>query len=51
MNRSHPKIRALGEQPVATLTSWRLPRKLRHLAIRVAGLVQSILTLHLASSE
>ena len=28
-NRSHAKIRALGEQADATLKSWRLPRKLR----------------------
>ncbi|MEZ3182659.1 hypothetical protein KYY02_29570 [Streptomyces pimonensis] len=29
VNRAHVKIRALGEQAMATLKSWRLPRKLR----------------------
>ncbi|WP_131739620.1 IS5 family transposase [Actinomadura roseirufa] len=51
VNRSHAKIRALVEQAVATLKSWRLLRKLRCSPARITGLVQAILCLHLASSE
>ncbi|MCX5357859.1 IS5 family transposase [Streptomyces sp. NBC_00124] len=50
-NRSHAKIRALGEQAIATLKSWRLLRKLRCSTTRITTLVQAVLTLHLASSE
>lgn len=51
MNRSHAKIRALVEQAVATLKSWRLLRKLRCSTTRITNLVQAVLTLHLTSSE
>lgn len=51
VNRSHAKIRALVEQAVATLKSWRLLRKLRCSTTRITSLVQAVLTLHLASSE
>ncbi|NJQ04589.1 transposase family protein [Streptomyces lonarensis] len=51
VNRSHAKIRALVEQAVATLKSWRLLRKLRCSTTRITNLVQAVLTLHLASSE
>ncbi|KAB1971817.1 transposase family protein, partial [Streptomyces triticiradicis] len=51
VNRSHAKIRALGEQAVATLKSWRLLRKLRCSTTRITKLVQAVLTLHLTSSE
>ncbi|MGW7823624.1 IS5 family transposase [Streptomyces puniciscabiei] len=51
VNRSHAKIRALVEQAVATLKSWRLLRKLRCSTTRITGLVQAVLTLHLTSSE
>jgi hypothetical protein len=51
VNRSHAKIRALVEQAVATLKSWRLLRKLRCSTTRITSLVQAILTLHLASSD
>ncbi|MBB0242849.1 IS5 family transposase [Streptomyces alkaliphilus] len=51
VNRSHAKIRALVEQAVATLKSWRLLRKLRCSTTRTTGLIQAVLTLHLASSE
>jgi hypothetical protein len=48
VNRSHAKIRALGEQAIATLKTWRLLRKLRCSTTRITSLVQAILTLHLA---
>ncbi|MCT7351202.1 transposase family protein [Streptomyces sp. 15-116A] len=51
VNPSHAKIRALVEQAVATLKSWRLLRKLRCSTTRITGLVQAVLTLHLNSSE
>ncbi|MFI5681804.1 transposase family protein [Streptomyces cellulosae] len=51
VNRSHAKIRALGEQAIATLKSWRLLRKLRCSTTRITSLVQAVLTLHLTSSE
>jgi DDE superfamily endonuclease len=50
-NRSHARIRALGEQAVATLKSWRLLRKLRCSTTRITNLVKAILALHLASSN
>ncbi|PJE95720.1 IS5/IS1182 family transposase [Streptomyces carminius] len=49
-NRSHAKIRALIEQAVATLKSWRLLRKLQCSTNRTTGLVQAVLALQLASS-
>jgi hypothetical protein len=51
VNPPHAKIRALVEQTVATLKSWRLLRKLRCSTTRITSLVQAILTLHLTSSE
>ncbi|MEI5011875.1 transposase family protein, partial [Streptomyces sp. PmtA] len=51
VNRSHAKIRALVEQAMATLKSWRLLRKLRCSTARVTSLVRAVLALHLASSE
>lgn len=51
VNRSHAKIRALVEQAMATLKSWRLLRKLRCSSTRNTALVQAVLTLHLTSSE
>ncbi|PWI14476.1 IS5 family transposase [Streptomyces sp. Act143] len=51
VNRSHAKIRALVEQAVATLKSWRLLRKLRCSTTRTTKLVQAVLTLHLTRSE
>ena len=50
VNRSHAKIRALVEQAVATLKSWRLLRRLRCSATRITVLVQAVLCLHQASS-
>jgi hypothetical protein len=51
VNRSHAEIRALVEQAMATLKSWRLLRKLRCSTTRITSLVQAVLTLHLASSD
>ncbi|CAM5473960.1 transposase family protein [Streptomyces griseomycini] len=51
VNRPHAKIRALVEQAVATLKSWRLLRKLRCSTTRITILVQTVLCLHLASSD
>ncbi|MFD5514632.1 transposase family protein [Streptomyces sp. NPDC127066] len=51
VNRSHTKIRALVEQAMATLKTWRLLRKLRCSTTRITTLVQAILTLHLTCSN
>jgi len=51
VNRSHARIRALVEQAIATLKSWRLLRKLRCSTTRITSLVQAVLSLHLASSD
>ncbi|MFI9772920.1 transposase family protein [Streptomyces sp. NPDC052415] len=51
VNRSHAKIRALVEQAVATLKSWRLLRKLRCSTSHITSLVQAVLYLQLASSD
>jgi hypothetical protein len=50
VNRSHAKIRALVEQAIATLKSWRLLRKLRCSTTRITSLVQAVLALQLAAS-
>ncbi|MGP4112693.1 transposase family protein [Streptomyces sp. 4N509B] len=49
-NRSHAKIRALGEQAVATLKNWRLLRKLRCSTTRITDLVKAVLALQLRST-
>lgn len=51
VNRSHAKVRALVQQAIATLESWRLLRKLPCSTTRITSLVQAVLTLHLASSH
>ncbi|GED90134.1 hypothetical protein TNCT6_72190 [Streptomyces sp. 6-11-2] len=51
VNVSHTKIRAVGEQAVASLKSWRLLCKLRCSTTRITSLVQAILTLHLNASS
>jgi len=51
VNRSQAKIRALVEPAVATLTTWRLLRKLRCSTTRITSLVQAVLTLHLTCSN
>jgi hypothetical protein len=45
------KIRALVEQAMAALKSWRLLRKLRCSTTRITCLVQAVLALHLGSSD
>ncbi|WP_320779273.1 IS5 family transposase [Streptomyces sp. CRN 30] len=50
-NVSHAKIRALGEQAMATLKSWRLLRKLRCSTTRITDLVKAVLALHLATAS
>jgi DDE superfamily endonuclease/Helix-turn-helix of DDE superfamily endonuclease len=51
VNRSHAKIRALGEQAIATLKTWRLLRKLRCSTTRITDLVKAVLTLHLTCQD
>ncbi|MFC9091279.1 transposase family protein [Streptomyces sp. NPDC048231] len=51
VNRAHARIRALGEQAMATLKNWRLLRKLRCSTTRITSLVQAVLTLHLTCSN
>jgi hypothetical protein len=51
VNRSHAKIRALVEQAMATLKTWRLLRKLRCSTTRITSLVQAVLALHLTCSN
>ncbi|MCC5481216.1 transposase family protein, partial [Streptomyces barringtoniae] len=50
VNVSHAKIRALGEQAMATLKQWRLLHKLRCSTTRITAVVQTVLPLHLATS-
>ncbi|MGA5898124.1 transposase family protein [Streptomyces venetus] len=47
VNRAHAKTRALGEQAMATLKTWRLLRKLRCSTTRITDLVKAVLTLEL----
>ncbi|CAL9614524.1 IS5 family transposase ISStsp4 [Streptomyces sp. enrichment culture] len=51
VNVSHARIRAVGEQAMATLKSWRLLRKLRCSTTRITDLVKAVLALHLATSS
>lgn len=51
VDRSHTKTRALVEQVMTTLKSWRLLRRLHCSTTRITSLVQAVLTLHLASSD
>jgi len=51
VNCSHAKIRALVEQAMATLKTWRLMRKLRCSTSRITSLVQAVLTLHLTCTN
>lgn len=50
VNRAHAKIRAVGEQAMATLKTWRLLRKLRCSTTRITDIVKAILALQLATS-
>ncbi|WP_327669543.1 MULTISPECIES: IS5 family transposase [unclassified Streptomyces] len=49
-NRSHAKIRALVEQAMAALKTWRLLRKIRCSTTRITSLVRAVLTLHRTNS-
>lgn len=51
VSRSQAKVRALVEQAISTLKSWRLLRKLRCPTTEITSLVQAVLTLHLAGSD
>lgn len=44
---AHARIRAVGEQAMATLKGRRLLRKLRCSTTRITGLVQAVLVLHI----
>ncbi|WP_438493991.1 transposase family protein [Streptomyces asiaticus] len=50
-NAAHARIRALGEQAMATMKSWRLLRKLRCSTTRITSHVKAVLTLHLTCSK
>lgn len=50
VNVAHAKIRAVGEQAMATLKGWRLLRKLRCSTTRITDIVKAVLTLHFASA-
>lgn len=47
VNRAHATLRAVGEQAVAALKTWRVLRKVRCSPTRISTLVAAILTLHL----
>src|SRR4051812_39149719 len=49
-DRAHAKIRALGDQAVATLKTWRLLRNCVQYP-RFTSLVQAVLNLHLTCSN
>ncbi|MGC9670441.1 transposase family protein [Planosporangium sp. 12N6] len=46
VNRSHARLRALGERAVATLEGWKILAKLRCCPRRATMIVQAILVLH-----
>ncbi len=48
---SPARIRAVCEQAMATLKSWRLLRKLRCSATRITDPVKAVLALHIATSS
>lgn len=50
VNIAHAKIRAVGEQAMATLKGRRLLRKLRCGTNRITDLVKTVLALHLVSA-
>ncbi|GGX70201.1 hypothetical protein GCM10010515_42380 [Streptomyces fructofermentans] len=51
LSTSHAKIRALVEQAMAALKTWRLLRRLRYSTTRMTSLVPTVLTLPLACSN
>ncbi len=51
VNRSHAKIRAIGERAIATLKCWKLLAKLHCCPKRATNLLAAILVLQLVESE
>ncbi len=49
VNRSHARIRALGERAVSIRKAWRLLRRLRCSTTRITDLTRAVLALHLAA--
>ncbi|MDQ2587971.1 transposase family protein [Saccharothrix yanglingensis] len=49
VNRSHARIRALGERAVSTLKTWRPLRRLRCSTTRITNPTRAVLALHLAA--
>ena len=49
VNRSHAKIRDVGEQTNAAIKTWRVLHKLRCSTTRITNVVRAILALHLAA--
>jgi hypothetical protein len=48
VNRSHARIRAIGERAIATRKGWKILAKLRCCPRRATAIVQAILVLHQA---
>jgi hypothetical protein len=51
VNRSHARIRGIGERAVATLKAWKILTKLRCCPRRATAIVQAILVLHTAEAD
>ncbi len=51
VNRSHARIRAMGERAVATLKTWKVLSKLRCCPHRATAIVQAILTLDAVETD
>jgi hypothetical protein len=46
VNRSHARLRGIGERAMATLKGWKILIKLRCCPRRASAIVQAILVLH-----
>jgi DDE superfamily endonuclease len=46
VNRSHARVRGIGERAMATLKGWKILTKLRCCPRRATAIVQAILVLH-----
>jgi hypothetical protein len=51
VNRSHARVRALGERAVATLKTWKVLTRLRCCPRRATVIVQAILALHAVEAD
>jgi hypothetical protein len=51
VNRSHAKIRALGEKANATLKTWKVLTRLHCCGQRVTALLAAIIVLQLADAQ